>query len=337
MKRIKWVDIARYIGIMFVMFSHSQICPEYLRVFFSPFYLSIFFFVSGYLYKNKDDFKTMILKRARQIVLPWFIYSNLNIILSNIKSFKHHQNDFVTELFRNLLQIRFYDERLWFLPAMFVAYIPFYFIEKHYRNNSKSRNSVLVLVFMLSMLRSAYKTFMNPDIFPWKLTSLPWHIDYIPTSLLFMVLGMIFKHEWEEHFDKNNTLINRIILSVIYIGFIYLINPYEPQSFILDNIIDNTRHILGLIFIVSISKVIKDNAYMSYIGANTLIYFCIHNKVVTLFEVISKYILKDNFSILTSNPVIGTIACTILTLIVSLVLIIPTKFINKYLPWTVGR
>ena len=189
-KRIVWIDIAKFIGIFFVMLSHFESCPSFLRAFFTPFYLAIFFFCSGYVYKNGEEFVPFLKKKIRQLFLPWLIYSNLNIILSNIKSFKTHNSSFKTELFRNLLQIRYYDERLWFIPALFSAYLVFYFVIRRYEEK-KDLKGLLILCAVLAFLRKIYKEFMDPELLPWKLINLPWHIDYIPTALLFMVLGYL--------------------------------------------------------------------------------------------------------------------------------------------------
>ena len=334
--RIKWVDIARYIGIMFVMLSHMEACPEVLRVFFSPFFLSIFFFCSGYLYRSGDSFKDFFIKKVKQLVVPWFIYSNLNIILSNIKSFKHHQHSFLTELYRNLLQIRYYDERLWFVPALFVSFIAFYFVEKHYRKHHNY--STLFICVILNFIRELYKTFMNPELLPWKLTSLPWHIDYIPSALLFMMLGYMFKDKWEQLFDKYNSTMNRLIALFIYLFVVYASYYVKiDYAFYVEYVIDMIRRISGVICVIGFAKIIKPNRYFTYVGSNTLIYFCIHNKFVTLFEAIMKKILPDLYSVILNNDMIATIFCIVFTFVISVVLIIPSEIINRYLPWTVGN
>ena len=335
-KRIDWIDVGKYIGIMFVMASHMEACKEVFRVFFSPFFLAIFFFCSGYLYRGNEDFKTFIKKKFKQLVIPWFIYSNLNIILSGIKSFKHHEHSFLTEIYRNLLQIRFYDERLWFIPALFVTFIAFYFVEKHYRKHHDY--STLVICFVLSFLRDVYKTFMNPMLLPWHLTSLPWHIDYIPSSLLFMFMGYMFKDKWEDTFDKYNNYANISIVSIIYLLIVYVVYySNHTYTFYNEYLIDTIRHIVGLILIVAISKKIKTNRYISYVGANTIVYFCIHNKFITLFETIFKVFIKDYYNMILSNDLLATIFCIIFTFIISVILIIPCEIINRYLPWSIGR
>jgi fucose 4-O-acetylase-like acetyltransferase len=336
-KRIEWVDIAKFIGIFFVMLSHFEICPYYLRAFFTPFYLAIFFFCSGYCYRHNDDFRYFLKKKTYQLVIPWFIYSNLNIILSHIKSFKTHENSFGVELFRNLLQIRYYDERLWFVPAMFTTYLVFFFVIRRYEKK-QDRKEIMILCLFLSLLRKIYKAYMNPMWLPWGLINLPWHIDYIPTPLLFMVLGYFFRNGWERYYDEWIDWSKRIAVFSAYLFLVYFqyLNDYT-FSIPVDFVYDNVRHVFALLSIVTIAKLIPPNRYMLYIGRNTLVYFCIHNKAITLIEALFKMFVPALYRMDFSGPLRSALFCFLMTLFVSAVLIIPCEFIVRYLPWSIGR
>ena len=335
-KRIGWIDIAKFISIFFVMLSHFELCPGYLRAFFAPFYLSVFFFCSGYCYKNSQDFKTFLCKKIRTLVWPWFLYSNLNIFLSHIKSFKHHENSFLVEVWHNLLQIRYFDERLWFIPALFTAFLPFYFLIRYYERN-KNKKTVLLICALLCLARKIYKAYMDPNILPWKLTSLPWHIDYVPTALLFLVLGYLFRENWERKYDEFFDLKNTVILVMLYLMFVYYdhFNGYTLPLYI-DYFYDHIRHMLGIMMIVKLAKSIKANRFMLYIGRNTLIYFCIHNKAVTLCESLFKMLVPGLYAGF-AGPVRSALFCFVMTLIVCVILLVPTWFINRYFPWTLGK
>ena len=52
-KRIEWVDIAKAICIICVLASHTAFCTDSIKTIFVPFFLSLFFFIFGYLYKDK--------------------------------------------------------------------------------------------------------------------------------------------------------------------------------------------------------------------------------------------------------------------------------------------
>ncbi len=335
-KRIAWIDIAKFIGIYFVMFSHFEACPSFVRIFFTPFFLAIFFFCSGFTYRHQDDFKSFLKKKLRALVLPWFIYSNFNIILSNIKSFKHHSNDFRTELFRNLLQIRYYDERMWFIPALFSASLVFFFVIRRYEKE-RNKGKLLLLCTVLALLRKIYKVYMDPELLPWKVISLPWHIDYIPTALLFMVLGYLFK-EQETSFDEKLNWTKTILIVAAYLLLVYVPEIMEWSfAWYVDFFYDHLCHFLGIIMIVIIAKKIPANKPFLYIGSNTLLYFSLHNKPITASEAFLRYFLSGFYQTVLENPLPGALFCTVMTSMIALILIIPTIFINRYLPWTIGR
>ena len=332
--RIKWIDLAKFIGITFVIYSHFEACPEFMRIFFSPFFLAIFFFVSGYTFKVNSDFKSFLVNKINQLIIPWLIYSNINILISGVKSFKQHDNSLIVEIIQNLYQIRYYGDRLWFVPALFTASIAMYFVIKKYE--IKPNNGLLILfVYVLGFIRKLYKVYIDPDLFPWHYTTLPWHLDYIPTALTFMVLGYLFRKDYEKKFDQYNCYRNLFIITIV---FIFVVS-FENRSFnyVFDYFYDQFCHILGLLMIVSFSKLIKGNKMMLYIGMNTLIYFFIHNKCVTLFEVIFKNLLPQTYEVILTNQLLAAIYCAFFTLLTLLILLIPTHIINKYLYWTVGK
>ncbi len=135
-KRIIWVDVVKYICILMVMLSHLEVKTALWQVFYSPFFLSAFLFVSGYVYiPEKKGFKKFLYKKFRQLFIPWLIFSLFNIFLSQILSFNAHRELF-TELMWNFLQIRGQGDGVWFVAALFVAFIPFYFFINWYESKS---------------------------------------------------------------------------------------------------------------------------------------------------------------------------------------------------------
>ena len=128
-KRIIWVDVVKYICILMVMLSHLETRTDVWQAFYAPFFLSAFFFVSGYVYKPKDGFKQFLYKKLRQLFIPWLVFSVFNILLSQMLSFNEHES-LLTELTWNFLQIRGHSDGVWFVAALFVTFIPFYFFIK---------------------------------------------------------------------------------------------------------------------------------------------------------------------------------------------------------------
>jgi len=217
---------------MFVMLSHLESGSSILDKFFSPFFLTTFFFLSGYVYKPTGTFKEHIHKKFRMLFIPWLIFSNLNIALSMIISLRNNR-DFLSEYMWNFLQIRGQGDGIWFVGALFMVYIPFYFIIKW-----NKPIQACGFAFGLSLLSVLYSKFVPTEILPWNSTALPWHLEYIFQAMFWMVFGYYFKIFAEKEFDDLNTTINKII-----IWLVYLINAYIPAGGgYIDSIIVRQKH-----------------------------------------------------------------------------------------------
>ena len=135
-KRIEWVDIVKYVCIIMVMLSHLESRTDIWSAFYSPFFLTAFFFTAGYVYKPKRNFIEFLYPKFRQLFVPWFLFSVFNILLSQVLSFNAHKS-LVEELKWNFLQIGGQGDQLWFVAALFVAFIPFYFFIRKYETISE--------------------------------------------------------------------------------------------------------------------------------------------------------------------------------------------------------
>ena len=138
-KRIEWVDIVKYVCIIMVMLSHLETRTEIWSVFYSPFFLSAFFFTAGYVYKQRGDFKEFLHKKIRQLFVPWLVFSIFDLALSQVISFNAHES-FLEELKWNFFQIRGQGDQIWFVAALFVAFIPFYFLIQCYEAKGQKMN-----------------------------------------------------------------------------------------------------------------------------------------------------------------------------------------------------
>lgn len=207
-KRIEWVDVGKFFCIMFVMLSHLESNTELLNRFYAPFFLNGFFFLAGYVYKPSNSFGDLLKKKVKGLLLPWFIFSHFNILLSGIISLKGDRNT-LEELKWNLLQIRGLGDGIWFVAALFVAFIPFYFVIRW-----NKPIYACILSFILALVSSIYRAYMNPDLLPWGTNALPWHLEYIFFAMFWMVLGYYFKLYGEAIFERVAQNMRAIYLSI---------------------------------------------------------------------------------------------------------------------------
>ena len=333
-KRIAWIDTAKFIGITCVVMSHLEACPSVLLRFFSPFYLTVFLFVSGYCYKDRTDepFRQFLLRKTKQLFVPWLVFSLFSILSRAVFSANAHAS-IGEELLWNFLQIRENMDEIWFVAALFVAYIPFYFIVRH-TNDKKKRLWAMILLGVGAWFYAFYPRLLPPDVFPWKGCALPWHIEYIPFAAFFMYAGYCFKTAGPEAlFDRYNTHVSRALLAAVYLCGVYAV-PELPDASAAFSLL---REVMGVALVVSVCKAVKTNRFTSYIGANTVIVFGLHGKVYSIVQSVLHHYFADAYAAICANVPLSSLFVICFALGVELVLILPIWIINRYLPFIVGR
>ena len=342
-KRIIWLDYAKFFCIMFVIISHLEANTNIFFAFYQPFFLFGFFFVSGYVYNKSTSFKNLIVKKAKTLLLPWLLFSLFNIILSQILSFNEHKS-FVEELAWNFAQIRGLGDHIWFLPALFVAFIPFFLIIKFYNSNkltSKKRILIITITtFLLSTASILYTNLANPNWYPWKSTALPWHIEYIFQAVFFMWLGLLFKDIFEKHFDKIKKIFFIPVIAIIYISLVsfnFFANPFGTNV-IYTAVYHYLSSLCGVTLLVSVCKALNfNNKYMTYIGKNTLICFALHGKIYSLIQTLLNKIIPQLYKSILNNTLASIAFSIIFAILISLILIIPIYIINRWFPFVLGQ
>lgn len=75
LKRLDYIDVAKAIGIIAVMMSHSIGFPYNAGYYFTASYMALFFALSGYTYKDGRTVKSNIVRRTVKMGKAYFFYS----------------------------------------------------------------------------------------------------------------------------------------------------------------------------------------------------------------------------------------------------------------------
>lgn len=317
-KRIEWIDNMRGICMLLVILHHAG-APEEYQKFLSPFFLSGFFFISGYLFDtpNKDfDWKLKLIRIFETLVIPYFIYWVISyfFVAGYTEVWKNGNYDIFIPFLKDLLM----GKKLWFMSALIV--------------------SETVLVFILPMIRRSniYLIFTAlVFIALWYFTPLsrtgvfyPWYINNACIAIFFMLSGILFRKI--KILEMNNILFcAAIVYPILFIADIYLdITGIMFASNYFNNIlifiIYAIAGILGLIYLCK--RYISGKNLLSYYGKNSLLIYFFCNQIIILC-----------FKITSTININWYIKSLIITLIVCITITIPVYISNRLFPWMCGK
>lgn len=321
-KRIEWLDISRGICMLFVMISHIEFCPAIFKTLFGPVFLSMFFFISGYLYSNKKNFIEYLKNKTKTLLIPFIIFGLFNIFLRQIITF-NEKVGLLNELKNFVLQIG-NEAGLWFIACLYVASILIYPINKYINNNKK----YIFVITLLAIITILFNKYIG--------VCLPWHFQKVGIAIFFMGIGRLYKDKYENEFKKYENIVCLLFGIVFYIILLILNWKIFNNIYTSVNVYNTSIIMYILLSLISIwnmvlsVKIFIKNKFIKFVGENTLVYFAFHGKVQSLIMKISKnFIVLNNWNVFLYSIVI--------TLLEAIILIIPAIIINKYFPWMLGR
>lgn len=312
--RLAWLDITKGIAIILMVLGHTSI-PTLFHNYIFSFHMPLFFLVSGYMFKNKYNFKEYIIRKTKQLLIPYITFAPIiNIIALTTKNYHLDPKDWVNFIINGT------DLALWFLIILYLTQIIFYLVTK-YINNSHIKVAVIILLIILGY----YFSLKNIHI--------PYKIETIGMSILFFAIGnFIKKINLLNKEVKNNTIIT-IILVVLNIFLVYFSNTS----------IDMRNNNWGIVFLSpiisligifsitllshSIMKIIFLKNILCYTGENTIVIVCLSQLFSVLIKTYTEnYITLPNYLFMVLRQVI-----------LWSLLFISIYIFNKYCPYLIGK
>lgn len=304
-----------------VIYSHLEYSNEFVMRYFSPVFLTTFFFVSGYLFKENCSFGKVFEQRTRTLLIPFLALGIIMILLSQVLTF-NEKIPFIDEI-KGLLFQNGQNQLLWFIAALYIYSIIFYWIER-VANSPKRLLIISIILFLL-----------NYVIVLMEFPPIPWHVSSFGFACFYMGLGKYYK----EKEQKINTFTdNKWIIVTLLIIYILLISVFDLRisfgggKFVVDAL---SVTIPGLIIMIYVSKhIVQNSKFLLFVGANTLFYFAFHGKVYSLLQTICHKTFSAE--LLSMNDVQNIIGFVIVFLD-AIILILPTMFLNKYCGFLLGK
>lgn len=163
MNRLQWLDIAKGIGIILMVLGHSSM-PQMIQNWIFAFHMPLFFLTSGVATNWSKDFWVIFLKRkCIGLLLPFLVYSLLNIFLMRIADIGHFD-----------ITTGWGDYALWFVPVLFFASL---LVKTTFCIGDKFAK--IAAFVALAMAGTSLVLCVNKIIFPWNLSTVPYATFYL--------------------------------------------------------------------------------------------------------------------------------------------------------------
>lgn len=318
--RIDWIDSMRGIFIFLVILYHSGAPIEYVK-FRTPFVMSGFFFLSGYLFYAPEkpwDWRYKLIRIAESLLLPYLLYWALTYFVKAAYYEVYLQGnwDIFVPYFRELLS----GSKLWFMSAIIVGEIILTGIL------SVSKNSVY-LAGMAVLLS-----------FVWWLTPLsvpgawwPWALPSACIAVCFMLVGVIVRtNNLLACLERRRcTIVVLLAYPLLYVlDLVFNLNQISfARSYFSNLPVFYLYALCGIAFIYCLCRFLSSSIPLHYMGRNSLLMYFFCNQVILLIAR-----LTDNGWGL--SPYVWSIAAACAACVL---LVLPVEVAKRWMPWMAGK
>ncbi|MBQ8279101.1 MAG: acyltransferase family protein [Roseburia sp.] len=337
-KRISYIDMAKGIGIILVVFGHTSFPSRNLTDWINSFHMPLFFLLSGMLlshnHATEQSMSSFIRKKAKGILIPYLTFSVLSILFAAVLD----SATFRTYLPNALTQsVVFYGiSVLWFLPALFFGEVIFLFIRKHTSLVVSALLSVGICLLTVFAAHTYHYNYVTD--FGSYLSVLGAYLIAVIVrtgmAVTFLALGYFTQHLF---FKKEHSKILYGGLAVLFLALnIFL--AFKNISVDLNNLVFGYYQLYfpaafcGGMFVICLCAALPSWAPLTYIGKNSLIIMATHMncRFLGLCYAVGNLALKI-------LPFLGNIGYMLVVLATMAVLEAVTIYvINHYFPFLIG-
>ena len=285
-KRIEYLDIAKGIGLITVVFGHLFKYQGTVSNIIFSFHMPLFFFISGYCFnpKKNDNFEKFFIKKLKSLIVPYIIFCLIGLFISFIvPSWRVSLSKYsIIEVFFNTQPETLHVGQTWFLVCLFWVEILAFWIYKYL---IKNRGIICIFIVMLVLgISGYYSGRIGSQLFIYG--RFPFKLDSALTALVFYFSGYFFRKVPIKFRRLENLLIGCILFLVnCYIAINYL-GWVNICALIYNNpIFYYICALLGSISIFLISISIQKMYWLSYLGKHSLILFSLHSFLIALMNI----------------------------------------------------
>lgn len=306
--RLEWIDIAKGIGIILVVFAHSLfdiLDSKHIDLILSTiaviyiFHMPLFLFISGFLFKKDENIVESSIYQFTGLIIPYLCYFPLAafVLITTGQLDRITSSDFLKYLWggRNLVDDIVYLRlsAMWYLLCLFNTRVIYNFIVV--KCNKWVVNALILACLLLAYANSIYEP----------LLALPFCLHLVAFTIVIFHLGNLYKRY--ETKGYNWLIIILGILAILSPVFLHIgsidiaINRYGTPF------ISLVCSILGVLLVINISKALSRIKCISFalseLGKASLVIMALH---LVIYVTITRPLFGDNPF---SATLIGIIIC----------------------------
>lgn len=325
--RYDFLDLLKGLGIFLVVWGHTMF-PR--SVYIYSFHMPLFFFLSGYVHKDKPG-KEFFLGRLNRLFIPyavfsflsWLFYLGIILCFGKTGQLRTHLPKIISVFTGTAINGG--NDSIWYLPCLLVVSILFWLLRRFL-----SHPKLLpVAVFLLSII--GYTLGPRP-------VSLPFKVDVALTGLAFYYLGHLTRET--AFLQEIRKLKTPLLVALILVGaplqailarLNVAVSPEISKVALISNRLGNyflfyAAALLAIMLLIAGADRIGYNKVWNYLGVNSLVILASHKPLFDLFQIV----LRTRIS---SHWLFG-IGATLAAIFISLPLI---KLTDRYFPFLIGK
>lgn len=301
-KRIKYLDVAKFIGIFCIYLGHFGNYAGLAYGFVFNFHVPLFFFLSGCTESLSSDcsWHKYVLKNIKNILIPFYLFAIISVVLKCVFTNTHTEvSHDLSVILEGCIRNQFFSISLWFLTCLFVIKIVFFFLRK------LLKFKILLLLACLAFYLIA-QLVITPA--PIKNPHMPYNIDSACYYIIFYALGYCCFEVIHSFLAFDNVLKKVIVCMVGGMSFVFSAvlffkkNPfyYFGENTVISLISYLLTPIIVILLILLISRIIENVDLFVAIGKNTL-FLCGSEYIIKLLVAICLEIIGLSIHFL--NPI----------------------------------
>lgn len=334
------VDIAKGIGIFFVIIGHLITYGHPIFRWIFSFHMPLFFFLSGYVFKyDSEQLGRGVLKTLCSLLTPYFLMCLFGLAVTILASKTIIPGWHINSLKDVIFQVFYFVQpeclhvgQVWFLFCLAMVQVLFLLL-KNLKVSERMEILFVILSFSLSIgLSCIYMKIGGRQIMNHSIPRPPFKLDTAFMGLVFFYLGNKDCEKQISASFNSKPLYKKglVLLLLLCVNLIYVIMLNDTVN-LANNWYKNTvffalSSITGVYFIFLFSSMVKHSKILEFYGKNSLPIFAFHSMFLTAYAALLTKILKHPVYCMNNIP----LYLCFLGMFFVAVLSLPIPFIYKH-------